>query len=113
MPQNEYVLHEKPKDGDNLNNGVYFSYCEEQEKKRPNVFVERSLSGIYDLPNKSDSEESDSEILDDIPTKSNKIHCHRYRNILLFGTIIIVIVLCSVLIGTKYATSKSSHSMLL
>ena len=38
------VLHEKPKNRDNLNNEVYFSYCEEQENKRPSVFVERSLS---------------------------------------------------------------------
>ena len=113
MPQNEYVLHEKSKDRDNLNNGVYFSYCEEQEKKRPSVFVERSLSGIYDLPNKTDSEESESEILDEIPTKSNKCHCHRNKKILLFGAVIIVIVICSAILGIKYASLSSSRSMLL
>ena len=111
MPQNEYVLQENPRKRDNLNNGVYFSYCEEQDKKRPSVFVERSLSGIYDLPNKTDSEESESELLDAIPTKSNRCHCHSNKKILLFGAVIIVIVLCSILIGIKYSSSSSSKGM--
>lgn len=113
MPQNEYVLHAKSKNRDNLNNEVYFSHCEEQEKKRPGVFVERSLSGIYDLPNKSDSEESEYMILDKIPTESNKCRCHTNKKILFFGTVIItVIVVCSILLGTKYTSPSSSKGKL-
>ena len=101
MYKNEYAMKEIASDGDNLNNGLYFSNC-----KGP-VYVERSMLGTYEYDSVFD-QESSSDTLDNDTRELKKSYCNKSKKILILGSIVLVLILCSVLLGIKHALSDNS-----
>ena len=95
-----------------LTNGMYFSYCDETEKKKHSVFVERSVSGIYDLPRDASGDCSTADILNDNAETKNCL-VHKTTKILLFGIVASVLILCSVIFVIKFRPTSSykTHGM--
>ena len=65
MPENEYIMQEIASDRDNLSNGIYFSNCDDPQKKKHSVLVERTVSGTYEYDLPCDQESTSSTLDDD------------------------------------------------
>jgi len=76
MPQNVYVMQEKNNERDSLNVGMYFTSCDEPHEKKHSVIVERSESGIYDLPS---GQESYSEALSEVSRQSKTCYLKKKK----------------------------------
>ena len=111
MPENEYVMQEIASGRDNLSNGIYFTNCDDPQKKKHSVLVERTMSGTYEYDLPCD-QESTSSTLDDDTGELRKRYGNKSKKILVVGSIVIVIMLCSVLFGIKHALSDNSQGML-
>ena len=111
MPENEYVMQKIASDRDNLSNGIYFSNCDDSQKKKHSVLVERTVSGTYEYDLPCD-QESISSTLDDDTGELRKLYTNKSKKILLVGGIILVIMLCSVLFGIEHALSDNSQGKL-
>ena len=116
MPQNAYVIHKKPENGDRSKDAMYFSYSDSPMKNKPPVSVDRSVSGIYDIP--SDNDDSNStyslEFGDESSTSKESIFA-KTKNLLILGILIIlVIIFVAVLIGvfSSHTDHHRSHGRL-
>ena len=101
MPQNAYVIHKKPENGDRSKDAMYFSYSDGPVKNKPPVSVDRSISGIYDLP--SDNSDSNCtyslEFGDESNTSKESIFVKTKKLLILGILIILVVIFVAVLIG--------------
>ena len=101
MSEVKYVLKEIACDRDNLDNGLYFS------KRNNPVYVERSMPGTYEYDSASEQEPT-SDTIDDDTRQLKKTYIKKSKKILFLGIIVIVIILCSIILGIKHALSKNS-----
>ena len=95
MPQNVYVMQEKTNERDSLNVGMYFTSCDEPHEKKHSVIVERSESGIYDLPS---GQESYSEALSETIRESKACYLDKRKKLFLLGSIFVMICIISFVI---------------
>ena len=101
MPQNAYVIHKKTENIDRSKDAMYFSYSDSPMKNKPPVSVDRSVSGIYDIP--SDNDDCNSTYSLEFGDESNtpkKSLFAKSKNLLIIGiSIILVLIFVAVLIG--------------
>lgn len=101
MSEIEYVMRETASDRNNLNDGILLS------NRNGPVYVEHSVYGKYEYDSASDQEFT-SDTLDDDARESDKTYINKSKKIVFLGSIVLLIILGSVLLGMKHALSNNS-----
>ena len=112
MSQNEYAIKQNIKEKTNSNDGMYFTYSDEPEKRKHSVFVERSVSGIYDMPCDNIDDESTSAGLGISSIEFKQSIFHENKNLVLLGIFIFVLIISSILFGFTYIFLNNRQGML-